>query len=335
MIVGVLLVAGSSLVTALVLRPPSPPELARPGSETSVSVDHAEYWDERTVTLKADWERAVEVRSPREGMVTADSCYAGRPLRGGESLLALGGVDVVMVDTTVPLWRDLQVGEVGPDVDAVEEWAVRRGDLTNASGVLSEVVVDAFNATTTTTSITRDGARVLSAEGAMWVPPGEPVVADCTAAVGQLVGSGEVVAELAPALRSLEIVADEAGSTDGESGEAGERVLVVDVVEVELPENGIVTGADLDALALAPSLGSQSMEGGPPVGTTRLRDPIAAYVVPPAAITVDSDGATCVHSDGEPRLVEIVGSELGRTYVTSPGELVRVDVVRVEGASCG
>ncbi|MBN8882013.1 hypothetical protein EDD28_2597 [Salana multivorans] len=335
-IAAVSLAASASLVTALVLRPPPPPELTGPGGGGSAPVDAIEFWDERAVTLEPDWERPVEVRSPGAGMVTADSCFAGRALLGGESLLSLGGIEVVMIDTAVPLWRDLVPGDVGPDVDAVEELVVRRGEPAQVSGALSEATIAAFDAAVGGGPIVRDGVRVLAADRAMWVPPGEPTVDDCVVTVGQTVEPGEVVATLTPTLRSLEVVVD--GGVDGVDGgddDPSARSLVVDGIEVHLPDGGVLSGDDLDALASAPSLRAQSLESGPPVGTTRRRDPIAAYVVPPAAITVAIDGTTCVHSDGEVRVVEVVGSELGRTYVTSPVELARVETGRTEAPSCG
>ncbi|MDR0416449.1 MAG: hypothetical protein LBH76_03880, partial [Propionibacteriaceae bacterium] len=77
------------------------------------------YDDARTVTLTLTAGPEQRFQTPRSGRVTSSACAAGAEFISGGSALSVDGVPVLGLATAVPLWRDLALGDAGPDVAAL------------------------------------------------------------------------------------------------------------------------------------------------------------------------------------------------------------------------
>src|ERR1700704_2380964 len=76
--------------------------------------------DERPVEITVSRSISSPVTSPASGLVTSYDCTVGAEVASGSSFFAVDGAPVLALATDVPLWRDLAIGDTGPDVRSLQ-----------------------------------------------------------------------------------------------------------------------------------------------------------------------------------------------------------------------
>jgi peptidoglycan hydrolase-like protein with peptidoglycan-binding domain len=255
----------------------------------------------------------------RTGTVTTASCSTGEPVRSGDVLARIDGQPVVALASDEPLWRDLGLRDRGDDVSGLQRELTRLGAGLSIDGVLGPGTLRAAQQFLVDRGIDRDDLPddVVPREPFAWVPSAENAVLACVAVVGAEVGDG-VLVELPAELRGARI---EALPVDPAPGE---RVLRIGNADVPIDAAGVVSSPTaLAAIAALPEYAATvvAADGTPTVAATwTLRRPRTVQVVPPTALwDLDGDRACLQPTTGRPLQVEVLGSELGQSFVRVPG----------------
>lgn len=290
----------------------APPSLAQASEPEYASVASTEYVDARAVQAEIVVAPANELVVNVGGVVTSSSCAVRGVIRSGESTIAVDGVKLMNLATSLPLWRDLAAGDMGDDVRSLQEELVRLGHNVRVDGIIGSTTIAAVRSLR--------GERTLATVQRslfLWIPAPEVTVDTCEVQRGTYVNAGDAVLQVQSSIPTVTV--------SGLSADAlpGQRVLVVDNANYSL-------GADLtlaDPAQVQQLLYSSAyLEARTDDSSTRipavaeLATPAAVSSVPPSAIIVDPSGHTCVIAEAGPAAVVIVGSQLGQTFVTFADE---------------
>jgi peptidoglycan hydrolase-like protein with peptidoglycan-binding domain len=330
------LVAASAgaAVTAVLLPRSAPQTLASARPPDTIVATHRSHADARSVQLDLEAGPIRTVRAPIAGVLTSLDAAIGAPIADGGQVATIDGRPVIALHTAVPMWRDLHRGDRGDDVRALQDSLRRLGE--------TDVVTDGLFGARTERAARRllsigvaDAPETFPATSIAWLPSTTAVVRDCPTAVGSAVDSASILASFPAAIRAARLASTPVDAV------AGARELLLDGTTVPMDTDGTVTDdAALERLRsrLDDQLGAPSTDGAPTATATwRLRDPIDVAVVPPTSVRVLSWGRGCIDVPGDHAvLVDIVGSELGQTFVAPQhGALPdRVSASRPTSARC-
>ncbi|MFI2702501.1 peptidoglycan-binding domain-containing protein [Cellulosimicrobium composti] len=335
--VGACLCAALGVVgTVVYMRPVTPSSLATPERSLAFPVGEAEFDDPRPVELRLSRGDDLALTVPATGRVTTSRCKAGVPMESGSSVLTVDGVPLVGLATSVPLWRDLSLGDEGEDVTALQTELARLGYEVDTEGPLRRAALRALRDLYEQAGEKPGALDRVTIDRIVWLPAPSTSVNECLATVGSTVAAGDPVASVPGALESVTVAEPPEGLVPGD------RVLVVDGTSVPVDAALAVSDpAALVQLSPLPSLQPTSTDGdagraGAPTAQLVLAAPQAVSVVPPSALFGAADGRGCVLSDGVVRAVGIVGSQLGQSFVVvdGPEPLATVDTDPAPGTPC-
>lgn len=323
---------GAGFVGAFfLLQPVTPPTLAAPEAITEAPVVLEDSTDEHNVRLTVKRSADVDLLSHRAGVITASSCTVGSAITSGTSVFGIDGRPVVLLSLSMPLWRDIALGDSGSDVAAVKAELNRLGFETTPGEALNwrdlssvrSLLKQAGNPSTPDTVAMADF---------MWMSSPELTTSECLAQVGQRVEQDS------PAL-SIE-GGVEASFTDELTGLlSGARVLRIDDVEVALADDLTIPADSISAIVNTPTYATARADASDtaPIeitGTVALVSGVPLASLPPSAITVSSGTDGCVRAGSTIYGVRVVTSELGRTVVQFIEDNVPDHVALQAPASC-
>jgi hypothetical protein len=281
-----------------------------------------------TVTLAVGPRRALQ--APVTGQVTGFSCTVGTDMVSGQSVVSVDGVPLLDLATAMPLWRDLEVGDRGTDVVALVAELKRLGHLTVESAEVVDAALLAAYATAANQvgmPASALGGGVIRATQVAWLPAPSLPAGSCEAVVGAQVAPGQILVGFEPV-----IVGARVGPTPAELA-PGLRTLMLGTESFGVMDSGEITAPEsLGRLGTMAATREALREGGSGsvVGQLVLAEPIDVAVIPPAAL-VATGASACVVGDGTPRAVQVIGSQLGQTFVVfvdEPPAAVAVDPPR-------
>lgn len=327
----------------LSMTPAAPASLGSPDVATTAPVIEQQFADQRTVALDLAFEPGARLESGVAGRVSATRCSPGSMLRSGTTLLEIDGQPLIVLSTSVPLWRDIAIGDTGKDVAALQTELHRLGYPVTPDGTAGPVTMQALAKLVAAAGDSHLTGDAVSFSRIVWFPESAATVASCGAALGATVGAGDTLATLAGSLTRVSV---EKLPTDLVPGD---RVLTVDAISVPFHGDGVVSEPSaLRQLAAAPSFshaakgditGGDAADGPvePVSAQLSLTTKARVGVVPPAAVYSISQNRGCIASAGVGYPVSIVGSQLGQTYVLidSEKQLRRVDISTKDRPPCG
>ncbi|WP_369961918.1 peptidoglycan-binding protein [Leifsonia sp. EB34] len=339
-IVGVAAILAASVAGALValwVPLPEPSALSTPQPNTTVLVTERAFADERQAQLQVTTGPVRAVVSPRQGRLTSLSCRSGGRLESGSAFASIDGDRVVALATAVPLWRELRSGDRGEDVRALQAELARLGQPVRPDGIMGRETIRAAAAIRGAESNRAESPETVDPAHFSWIPEPEVTVGECSGIVGAPVAEGDVLVGLSVAVLSARL------TTTPASAAPGARVVRVGSLEVPVDSDGAVTDArGLASIGSAPEFLSAAAGAGDDTAIPvqwSLTEPVTALVVPPSALWDVRDGSACVmpaEKSGSPLEVEVLGSELGQSFVR-PAEGHPVKAVRTTpqtGRSC-
>ncbi|MCL2785380.1 MAG: hypothetical protein FWD55_08090, partial [Propionibacteriaceae bacterium] len=251
------------------------------------------------------------------GRVTSSGCSVGVVPESGTSMIAVDGIPLVNLATTIPMWRDMDVGDKGRDVSAFMAELKRLGRVSgDLPASLNYEVLTAWQELLVSlgapsSSVPRDS---VSQAMIVWIPAqsSEPLVT-CDYQVGGMVTQGQTIATLSAPILSAHVSGQMTQLVEGD------RVAVIDDdTTVIVDSDGIVTDeSSLATLIASPTVRILQALGILDTLTARyeLSTPIEVSVIPPAAIKSSGGSTGCVLGDDNPRAVTIISSQLGQSFV--------------------
>lgn len=303
------------------LEPPQDPIVE--SSTLTYTVIDGEVSREIPLSVNAAWAATASVISASGGVVTSVDAATGTAVGEGASLLTVNLRPIVVAQGSVPVFRALSSGLVGPDVAQLQGFLDRIGfSPGRPDGRFDAGTASAVRAWQRSLGLTATGTVDL---GDLVFTPSLPVRLRVSATVGATVGPGTVLAEaLAPTptftasvtTDQFELIPPEAAIAVDGRGEAWSAVV------------GSIDTSDPNAIRLILA----AVDGGPVCGASCARVPVtgasvwsgSATVVPPAsgplipvsAITTQADGSTTVRrSDGDNVSVTLLASNGGLAVV--------------------
>lgn len=297
---------------ALVFTDASPEALREAETVSAAPVTQRSFDDKRTVEVSLALDADTALTSPASGRVTAFSCQPGGVFTSGQANLSVDGERIVNLATSVPLWRDLAASAQGDDVVAVQQELARLGYEVPVDGIAGPATLSAVADLFHLSGDTAFQTGTIPSDRVLWIPAPETTVAGCSVSTGATVAAGETIGSLAGGLAGAGITRLPEGAV------SGERVLNVDGQSIPLDADGRVSSAEaLETLAASSSY-AQALRGSMTSlnGSYVLAEPVTVSVVPPGALYGIDGQAACVASNGTPLAVQVIGSELGQSFVT-------------------
>ncbi|PYY45968.1 hypothetical protein DEJ03_08665 [Curtobacterium sp. MCLR17_043] len=335
---GAMVVAAATAAAIVVAVPAEVPAALRTAAPAStVRVTERTDADARQVQLALDTGAPRAVVTSRSGTVTTSTCSTGAPVRSGDVLARVDGRPVIALASDEPLWRDLELGDRGADVTGLQRELTRLGAGLSIDGILGRGTLRAAQQFLVDRGVDRDDLPddIVPRDPFAWVPAAENAVLACVAVVGAVVGADGVLVELPAELRGARI---EALPVDPAPGE---RVLRIGNVDVPTDAAGVVSSPTaLAAITALPEYAATvaSADGAPTVAATwTLSRPRTVQVVPPTALwDLEGDRACVQPTTGRSLRVEVLGSELGQSFVRVPGgrTLDRIRAAPDRSSSC-
>jgi hypothetical protein len=311
----------------LFLNPPVPSSLEKPEKLTTVPITYRDFTDDRVVPLTVTRDPDVRVQSPTGGRVTKIACTPGAKFVSGKQVLSVDGRPLIALATATPLWRSLSDGARGADVSALQRELKRLHGAVSVTGIIDSQTVAAVAKLFGVAGGTEPRSGLIPIDRILWIPQPISPVSSCGVGLGETVTVGEAIATLAGKVTRV------AASSVPSDIAPGPRTLTVGSVTIDVDAKSTVTDAaaleklrpsiDASSAGASDAGGSGAADQADPRivnGQLSLKTAAEVAVVPPAAI-YDIDGdAGCVWSSGKPYAVQIVGSELGRTYIQIAGD---------------
>jgi hypothetical protein len=310
-----LVLFGAGGAAGFLLRPAAAPSgLAEPEDHTSAPVTAEGYADERTVRVTFEVTPTSTLEIGLKGRVTTTRCAAGAELRSGEVAATIGAVPLIALATEIPLYRDLEEGDHGGDVQALQRELARLGYGTAEDGEYGPNTADAVDALLESAGVARPKGEV-EADRFLWLPAATSVLDECQAPLGTTVAPGAPYGTVPGGLTGIRADSLPEGAVDGD------RTMEVLGVEGPMGTDGAVTDRGFLDEVESTTRFAEVMAGDEAVtADVALTDPVDAHKVPPAAVFgVDGDRG-CVESGDAVHPVRIVGSGLGATLVVVEGE---------------
>jgi len=237
-------------------------------------------------------------------------------VKSGDTFLSVNGQPLLALATDQPLWRELSIDSSGSDVSTLTA-ALRNLGMDVKGDRVTREILDAFMSLMKAIGASPESKWSIDPAYLIWLPSTEVTVVTCECQAGVELSTNTLVATLPPLIVSAGI--------DGldRSLSTGDRVLEVDGFPIEIDEDGRVSSpTSLSQIASTPSFVRASLDGSDftLTGKWSLIEPVEVWVIPPSAITVNDQGKACVIADGVPTHISIIGSQLGRSFVTPTDE---------------
>lgn len=303
-----------------------PATLASPSPHDHIDVTPEKFLDSAPVEIEVMMSASGEARIPRAGVLSRADCRSGSPLESGVNAFSVEGEPLLSLAMPLPLWRDLELGDEGADVESLRAGLRDLGDDLDEHGPVTTMLVNALNSRLASIDAPLRGSGV-SHDSIVWLGS-TLAVASCPVTVGTHLQARDVIAEFVPSVDSARVALLPVGV------EGHQYVVEVDGQIFELEEDGALADPEQLATDSSPNR-SRDTPGGdpePPVrtirGEYRLAVPLDVLIVPPSSVILATGTVGCVISGDEQVKVRIVGSELGKTMVV-PAAPARVHSVRV------
>ena len=311
-IIAVMLVC-LGVVIGLIVVPVDPPkDLTDDVDSLYAPVTVQEFDDPRAIYVIYDTGLDVPLVAHTSGVVTR--IPEGRQVDSGGTVVTVDAIPLIGLATAVPLYRDLEWGDEGQDVRALNQELARLGFGTPDSPRFTEDTRAAWVSLQKKCGVVSP-ERVVNLASVVWLPAARVQVVKWNFSLGALLPADGVLGTVPGFVDSARVAA-----TDGSIIATEGRTVTVANQTTVFPDDGIITDPDF----LEATIGTSKLVSSDGVeflrqaqGTTQLDQPLTVLAVPPTAVFAIKASAACVEVDGVGIPVTIVGSSLGVTLVTT------------------
>ena len=302
---------------ALFLPDCAPALLDSPEEITSAEVSGQRYDGRQSVNVVPELTDKRDLIINASGTVTADYSAAG--LDSGKAALAVNGRQIVALSTATPLYRDLAVGDSGPDVRALKAELARLGYGAPADAdSYTRATANAVKALGKAVGAGFGDSGSLPLADVLWLPQEHVSVSVWQGVVGLGMSAGSPVGQIPGGITKLTVKNGSPSDRD--------RTLTIFGQSATLPAGTIEIADARFCRQVADTADFQQMTSTPEIDMSQgldavleLKEPVVAVRVPAAAVFgVVEDGNArkgCVMSGGRSVPVTIVGADLGVSLV--------------------
>lgn len=315
-----------------VIAPPVPDSLSAPTTVTTATVSSRAFADERSVQMNVTVNPAAPVLAPRSGRVTALSLLPGGSIESGSKIMDIDGLPIVALHTSTPLYRDIIDGTAGADIKSLQEELARLGYEVSADGKVGFGTRKALAALLGVNNGSGGVPEEIPHTHILWIPQQKIVISEVKARLGDVLTDSSPILTYAGGLNVGVI-------QPPENTVPGDRVAIFENKEYPLASGTLVDNQELLAAVEQSPQRQNPSEGGQPSSEIvvsmgwKLAQPIDVQVVPASALFDVQGQQGCVSAQGKSIRVEIIGSELGQSFIQTPEKLTEVDL-QVEGRTC-
>lgn len=300
----------------------------------------------REVVVRVERDAPVSVRVQVDGVLTSLVAGVGSRPASGDVVATVDGRSVHLFVARAPLFRPLQRGDVGDDVEDLSLFLAQLGHLdpSRVGPRLSQAVVSAIRLFQGERGDTRDG--IFLPEYLAFAPDEGAVVASHLVAVGERVVVGDTLLEFAGHAQGAYLAAAEDGDT---LASLADQPSLLSAGERSVPLIGtVVSPDDLPEVLALVTEGVRSEDvsrtGDDPEiysgVVLALLEPELRGVVPTTALHGNGDGVLCVFVEEpyEIRAIPLAGAppvpgEPGLSFV--PADVIGAEVARDPSALTG
>jgi len=279
----------------------------------------SKFDDSQKVEFSVSHSSETTLPAPDSGVVTAAPCEPGEVITSGAAAVSIDGVPRLALAMPTPLWRNLNVGDHGPDVASLQQGLAMLGLVDAVDGRMGQLTLTAFNRALQ--NVNAPHATAVQLTMIVWVPSAESVVSKCTSTVGTRVASGQSLLAVRASGSTAQVPVQD-------DGVVGARVLQYGGQSFDLDSSGRATVPDMllagNSTDPDPAGGSSKL-----TGMVRLKHATGAYSLPPSSIYSVIDNSGCVESAQGVLEVKILGSSLGQTFV-APVHAERLGPINIQ-----
>lgn len=323
---GIAAAAAAGAISATVLIPDRAPAALQSASAlTETDTQVQDFTDQRTVEVKLSVTGPTPLSANASGVVTALRTGAGLEVTSGTSPLAVSGTPILALHTTVPLYRDLESGDKGEDVRALQEELARLGYDIATDGYYGWGTSEAVRLLKDEIGVT-DPDCTLALADVVWLPAVSVTPTKWTATLGSTVTAGGSYGTVPGELTAVNL------ATAPSSLAPGARTLTLWGQTTTVDEQNRATDPEfLAAIAATDDYAATvaADDAQKPTATLALAEPVAAVKVPPTALFAVDKASACVQSGEHAFPVTVVGSALGSSLVTFEAEAQIPETVRL------
>lgn len=296
-------------IGAVLFRPGVPDSISPEQTQLSAGIGTRDYDDSQSVTLSVSQQPQISIVLPLGGKITGFTCAAGQNLESGKTLIEIDGTPIVGLATSTPLWRTLNLGDTGKDVDALQNELKNLGKLQNITGKIDHATL---NSMATMLGVPSKDLSNIPVERLIWLPAGPQVIETCAVSIGQQPSIGEEIIQLQPTLKEIQIQGIPPALLPGN------RVLQLDGQSYPVTENGTITDVEqLSQIQQSSSYKSwqQNAASSELRGKYALKETTTVNTVPPAALYNIQGNDACLSDGKTGHQVQILSSQLGNTII--------------------
>lgn len=296
---------------AIALLPEASPASLQPSPPVvDIALTSNSFSDARTVEVELLRPTEYEVVAPHDGRVTAIECSTGGTIVSGGSFFSLDGSPILALATDVPMWRDLVIGDIGTDVKSLQRELARLGHEVTVDGRMGHGTLSATHRALRNAGIWAQGAHIVLSQ-LTWIPAPSVTVNACSSKLGTSVVAGETVALASIGGHTLRVV-----DVPDELIE-GPRVVDARGETISVNASGHSDPiAEILAARFLSDMNDHVAGDTPRVSASfRLANPIEVSTVPPSSVFALNGSHGCVRDSRKGFPVEVVGSQLGQTFV--------------------
>lgn len=311
----------------------APQTLTSEATIGSIATPEKAYADAHEVELMLTVGSGQVMSSPVAGRLTSSACREKGVANSGAALFSVDGMNVMGLATSLPLWRNIELGDDGPDVSALTNELGRLGQASVAGdGTWEWRDFEAYKAVLAKAGLPRPKGGTVDLRGITWLPSPSTSTTTCTASVGTTVASGDTIAELPVTITAARILPSATTMVEGK------RVVSIAGQIFSIPEDGQITDPEpLTAIRNSSEFAQMLTDKASSVRYEyKLADAIAVLVVPPVAIYDIKGSSACVQQNNKPIPIDIIASELGQSLVLPTGDtpLKSVDLNPSKSLGC-
>ena len=309
---GLSMLSTGVLVTALVIPTPTPDGLSAATSPDTVTASRQQFDDERTVETSFETSTEQSITTRAAGTVSETLCKPGQTVESGTRILSVDGRPVIALHTDTPLYREIDAGDTGLDVLALQQELARLGYNAEGNGTYGWRTTDGVRQLLSQAGETNPDGRIGPADVA-WLPQTNVTPTQCTADLNASLTDGSEIMKTGGQLTAVTFPAPS-------DLREGKRTFTLFGVKTSLDKtDGRISDQQfLDQVQASDGYKTTLADQGgkKPTATLALEQPINAIKVPPSAITGQNGTRACVSPDGKRAIpVTVIGSALGATLI--------------------
>lgn len=307
---GLSMLSTGVLVTALVIPTPTPDGLSAATSPDTVTASRQQFDDERTVETSFETSTEQSITTRAAGTVSETLCKPGQTVESGTRILSVDGRPVIALHTDTPLYREIDAGDTGLDVLALQQELARLGYNAEGNGTYGWRTTDGVRQLLSQAGETNPDGRIGPADVA-WLPQTNVTPTQCTADLNASLTDGSEIMKTGGQLTAVTFPAPS-------DLREGKRTFTLFGVKTSLDKTDGRISDQHDQIQASDGYKTTLADQGgkKPTATLALEQPINAIKVPPSAITGQNGTRACVSPDGKRAIpVTVIGSALGATLI--------------------